>query len=136
VVSECLSALLRISPSSVAFAAGFLRGRGPEIAESAALALGESRLPAALDALLEWARDMAGTAGERVAFLAIATLRREEALEHLLTVIRIGAPRSAERAIEALGLYRGDDALRARVDAAVGLREGPSLRHAVEKAFD
>jgi hypothetical protein len=131
-----LSALLKISPSSVAFAAGFLRARGPELAEAAALALGESRLPAAFECLRDWAHDVAATPSERVAFIALASLRREEALEHLLTVVRIGTTRSAEHAIEAVGLYRNDDALRARLDAAVGLREGPSLRPAVEKAFD
>jgi len=136
VVSECLSALLRISPTSLGFAAGFLRTRGPVIAEAAALALGDSRLPAAFECLRDWARDVAGTSAERVAFIALATLRREEALDHLLTVVRSGSSRSAERALEALALYRGDEALRARVDAAVGLREGPSLRLAAERAFE
>jgi hypothetical protein len=135
VVSECLGALLRISPSSVGFVAGFLRARGPDVADSAAMALGESRLPAALTVLRDWARDVAGTARERVAFMALVTLRREEAMAHLLEVVRMGEPRSAERAVEALGLYRGDDALRSRVDEAVASREGPSLRQAVEKAF-
>jgi hypothetical protein len=65
----------------------------------------------------------------------MATLRREDALEHLLGVLRSGGVPSAERAIEALGLYRGDDALRARVREAVGSRGDLSLRRAVERAF-
>jgi hypothetical protein len=135
VVSECLGALLRLSPESLGFVAGFLRARGPEAAESAALALGESRLPAAFEPLRDWAFDVAGTGRERVAFIAMATLRREDALEHLLGVLRSGGVPSAERAIEALGLYRGDDALRARVREAVGSRGDLSLRRAVERAF-
>ena len=79
VVSECLGALLRLSASSVDFVAGFLRARGPDVADSAALALGESRLAAAFAPLVDWARDVAGTAAERVAFIALATLRREAA---------------------------------------------------------
>jgi HEAT repeat protein len=135
VVSESLSALLRISPSSVGFVAGFLRTRGPDAAESAALALGESRLPAAFEPLRDWARDLAGTGLERVACIALATLRREEALDHLLGIVRAGGVQSAEHAIEALGLYRGDDALRARVAEAVASREDHSLRRAALKAF-
>jgi len=135
VVSECLGALLRISPASVAFVASFLRARGPDVAEAAALALGESRLTAAFEALRDWSRDVIGTPPERVAFLALATLRREEAIDHLLGVAREGEPRSAERAVEALGLYRGDEALRARVDEAVGARKERSLREAMGKAF-
>jgi HEAT repeat protein len=134
VVSECLSALLLIAPSSVGFVAGFLRARGPEAAESAALALGASRLPAAFEPLRDWARDVAGTAAERVAFIALATLRREEALDHLLGLLRTGPPRSAERAVEALGLYRGDDVLWARVEEAVASREESSIRQAAKKA--
>lgn len=135
VVSECLGALLRISPPSVGFVAGFLRGRGPELAEAAALALGESRLAGAFDALRDWSQDVAGTASERAAFLALASLRREEALEHLLRVVREASPRSAKEAVEALGLYRGDASLQARVAAAVSGRGEASLDAAVEKAF-
>jgi len=136
VVSECLGALLRISPPSVSFVAGFLRGRGAEVAEAAALALGESRLAGAFDALREWSQDVAGTARERVAFLALATLRREEAIDHLLSIVREASVRSASLAVEALGLYRGDETLRSRVTEAVETRADPSLSLAVEKAFD
>jgi HEAT repeat protein len=135
VVSECLGALLRLTPSSVDFVAGFLRARGPDVAESAALALGESRLAAAFAPLLDWARDVAGSARERVALIALATLRREEALDFLLGVVREGGLPSALHAVEALGLYRGDDALRTKIVDAVTSRADPSLRLAVEKAF-
>jgi HEAT repeat protein len=135
VVSECLGALLRISPPSVGFVASFLRAKGPDVAEAAALALGESRLLAAFEALRDWSRDVAGTPRERTAFLALATLRREEALDHLLGVVREGGVRSAERAVEALSLYRGDEALRTRLDEAAHSRKERSLREAVEKAF-
>jgi HEAT repeat protein len=135
VVSECLVALLRLSPSSVGFVAGFLRARGPEAAESAALALGESRLAGAFEPLRDWARDVAGTAPERMAFIALATLRREEAFDHLLTVVGTGGPKSALRALEALGLYRGDASLRARAENAVASRGDASLRDAVARTF-
>jgi hypothetical protein len=135
VVSECLGALLRISPRSVEFVASFLRARGPEVAEAAALALGESRLAAAFEALRGWSRDVAGTPLERAAFLALASLRREEALDLLLGIVREGSLRSAERAVEALGLYRGDDALRSRVEDAVRSRDERVLREAMEEAF-
>jgi hypothetical protein len=74
-VSECLGALLRVSPSSV----------------------GESRLSAAFEPLRDRARDVAGTASEHVAFISLATLRRDEALDHLLAVVRTG-PHDRQRA--------------------------------------
>ena len=55
VLSECLLALLAVAPdASLEFVAGFLDGRAPDNAEAAALALGGSRLPAALPLLCEW----------------------------------------------------------------------------------
>lgn len=135
VVSECLGALLRVSRQSVGFVAGFLRGRGPEQAEAAALALGESRLPAAFEVLRDWSQDVAGSALERVALLGLATLRRDDAIDHLLGLVRAGTPRSAGAAVEALGLYRGDGALLARLTEALSTRADPSLAAAFAKAF-
>lgn len=111
------------------------RRKGPAADEAAALALGESRLPAAFEALRDWSREVAGTPRERVAFLALASLRREEAIDYLLEVVRGGALRSAARAVEALGLYRGDGALRARVEDAARSRAEQALGEAVTKAF-
>ena len=135
VVSECLGALLRVSSPSVSFVVGFLRGRGPEVAEAAALALGESRLPVAFEALRDWSQDVGGTSLERVALLALATLRREEAIDHLLSIVREAVARSASHAVEALAIYRGDEGLRSRVTEAAEARADPSLSAAVGKAF-
>jgi hypothetical protein len=70
---------------SVEFLARFLNSRTDGISEQAALAFGESRLPAAFDLLREvWERG--AVAEQRGALpLAIAMLRIDEALEFLLT---------------------------------------------------
>ena len=41
-----------------------------------------------------------------MAFLALATLHREEAIDHLLGVVREGEPRSAERAVKETSFAR------------------------------
>ena len=88
VVSECLLALLRLDPrEELPFVASFLE-RGDEAAEEAAVALGESRLAEALPILREWLEPARRRGLGRVALLAIASLRRDEAVELLLSLAR------------------------------------------------
>jgi len=63
----------------------------------------------------------------RTVCLAIAMLRSPEAREVLLSVLEKSEVRHAEGAIEALALFRGDAALRAKVEAIVAARKEPKL---------
>ena len=79
VVSECLLALLRLDARGErAFVETFLE-KQDELAEAAALALGESRLPEAFTALRAWLPEAARRGLSRTALLAVASLRRDEA---------------------------------------------------------
>jgi HEAT repeat protein len=132
VVSECLLALLRLDPGpGLAFVASFLDRPDPQ-AESAAVALGESRLAEALPVLCAW-RERAFRRGlGRVALLALATLRRDEAFRALLDLAREEPGPVAREALLALGSVGGGGLLERAREIA---RERPELREAVEAAF-
>lgn len=132
VVSECLLALLRLDlAGQIAFVTGFLAKRD-ELAEAAALALGESRSAEGLAALRAWLPAAARRGLSRAALLAAASLRRDDAAEWLLGLVRDEPPAVAREALAALGSL-GGDSLAARARAAVAAR--PELEAALAKAF-
>ena len=120
VTGECFTALLSMDPAgSVEFVAKFLNSKDEDIAEQAALALGESHLPAAFPALREaWEN---GGAGEhrRMLLTAIALLRSDDAVEFLLQRLRSEGSAIASGVLTALDLYKRDETIRERIQAIV-----------------
>ena len=132
VASECLLALLRLDARGEReFVEAFLEKRD-ELAEAAALALGESRLPEAFVTLRGWLPEAARRGLSRAALLAAASLRRDEAVEWLLTIVRDEPAALAREALQALGSL-GSEALGERAREAAAAR--PELRSALAKAF-
>ena len=133
VVAECLLSLLRLDASSqLPFVASLLEK--DERAEAAASALGDSRLAEALEVLREWLPRAAPCGLGRAAVFALAALRRDDAVDLLLEVVRGEPPPLARDAVAALASIRTDDAMRERVHAAAGAR--PELRDALARAFE
>ena len=128
VLGECLDALLHLDPTGALPFVAHLLDSAPERAEAAALALGASRLPEAFGNLRDWLERTADSTLRRTALLAVATLRREEALAWLLSLVREADLRQAGDALAALALHRADDALRTRVASEVERRGEPRLR--------
>ena len=137
VFSDCLSALLHLSPTpSLPFVCELLDAVDPTRWEAAALSLGGSRLEAALPVLQRWWQRSIGTEKQRTALIAIAMLRLEPALEFLLAVVREQPAQLARDSITALAIHKYDERLRQRVLAAVEQRgDGEALRLAVGEAF-
>ena len=132
VVSECLLALLRLDAAGqAAFVSGFLAKRD-ELAEAAAIALGESRSAEGLAALRAWLPEAARRGLARVALLAAASLRRDDASDWLLGLVREEAPAVAREALSALASLASEP-LAARVREAAAAR--PELQAALAKAF-
>jgi hypothetical protein len=132
VVAECLLALVRLDASSqLAYVASLLDGPS---AEAAAAALGDSRLAAAFPALRDWLPRAAARGLGRAATFALASLRRDEAIERLLEVVRDEPAPLARDAVRALASVRTNAAMRERVHAACGQR--PELREARARAFE
>jgi hypothetical protein len=136
VTSECLAALLQLDPDeSFELVLEHLRSANPVIAEGAALALGESRLPAALGALCEWLERCADVDLRRSGYLAIALLRSDAATDFLLGELQSAPPDHAAHALEALAVQRTDERLRARAQDAVAARGDAQLSSAFADAF-
>jgi hypothetical protein len=133
VVSECLLSLLRLDTGgSLPFVASFF-DRGDAAAGAAAVALGESRQAEALPFLRGWLDRAARRGLARGALLAIASLRRDEAVELLLSLAKDDPGPLAREALCALASVGGGDSLYERAKAVVEAR--PELRDALARAF-
>ena len=93
-------------------------------------------MSAAFAALRDWWERVFDPALRRTALLAIAMLKRDEAIHYLLAVVSEGATMHARDALQALSLYRHDDKLRAQVEAALSKREDRSLQKFLAETFD
>jgi hypothetical protein len=137
VITECLVALLHLDPpGSLPFVSGLLDPEAERHArddtEAAAAALGESRLAEAFPVLRDWHPRAAARRLGRTALRALAALRRDEAFDHLLSLVREAEPAVARDAVAALAEH-GDESLAARArDAASGR---PDVAAEVERAF-
>ncbi len=124
VITACLDSLLALAPrSSFHFIAGLLKGHDDR-AVAAALALGESRLPAATPFLVAWCEEVTADVRARVGYIALALLRDEAATAFLLKRVREGASGEAIAAGKALATFRDDARLAARLREAVAGRGG------------
>lgn len=118
VMLACFNALLLMSSDeAVGLVARYLGSEQAAVAESAALALGESRLPAALPLLLESWEQATDPSVRRTILLALALLRSDEGVEALLQVLVEGSKADKLAALDALELYRHDDRIQARIEA-------------------
>jgi HEAT repeat protein len=134
VVYECFRALLDLSPrDSLPFVASFFDHDDPAVAESAALVLGESRLPEALDVLREGWENSLNQDLRRFILLAIAMLRYEEAIDFLLSLIANESQGIAQDAIEALEMYQEDVQIWGKVKEITESRDDIDLSAAVQQ---
>lgn len=127
VLSEYVLALLQLAPeASLPLVQDLLYGRQPqgqqgqvEVMEVIALALAESRLPAAFSLLRDWWQQTHQQELKKVGLLAIASLRQDDAFDFLLDLVRQGSKAQAQAALDALGLYQQDTLLWQRVKQAM-----------------
>ena len=126
VTGQVLESLLRLQGDSVVpFVAEFLRTDREEVRDEAALALGVSRLPSAVDVLIEtWTKQRNPPAGSSV-LRGLSASRQERAMEFLIQILRDGREWEAEEALAALELHRKTEELWARVREIVIHRSLP-----------
>ncbi len=136
VLEECMSALARLDPrGSVVFLGRFMDASDEGVRSAARLALGESRQPEALAILRACWEQEFDIEGRQTLALAIAMLRLPDAIEYLVSLVGQETVAAAAVVIEALQMYRHDDALRARVEEIVTKRGEAGLRRAFEVAW-
>lgn len=137
VLGECLGSLLAVSPrESLPYVAGFLDARDDAVADAAALALGESRLDEALGPLCARVERTLAADRRTILLLAIAMLRSDAAWRWLLERIEHADRPLAVAALRALGTFKHDARLLARVSEAVARRSGDDpLESTFEEIF-
>jgi HEAT repeat protein len=132
VIGECLRGLLDLEPdASPPFVARLLNDANPELAELAALALGESRLDAAVAPLrAQWEQQPLKRPRDLILLRAATLARSDYAFDWLLQLIREADTATARFLIEELAVYRGNQRLAARLKEQVGSRGEPALSRA------
>ena len=124
VIYECFRALLDLTAEeALPFVASFFTHEDPAVAESAILAIGESRLAGALGVLREGWENTLDQDVRRFMLLAIAMLREEDAIDFLVSLIAEEPPGIARDAIKALEMYQGDEMIWGQVRELIEARD-------------
>ena len=138
VMGDCLAALLQVGEEeALGFVAGFLDARDDELSGLAALAMGASRLDAALRLLRErWDAQPYKRESDRVLLRAAALHRSRAACDWLLEVVARGDRASAAVAAAELAAFRADRRLIAKLGAVVAERGDPTLSASLARIGD
>jgi HEAT repeat protein len=137
VIGECLRGLLEVAPDTApAFAAACLDDPDPIVAELAALALGESRLDAAVALLrARWEATPFRRPRDRMLLRAAVLARSDAAFDWLLGLVADADGATAAFVVTEMAVYRGNAALRARLHAAARARGDAELSSLVERVW-
>jgi hypothetical protein len=136
VLSECLLGLLTVDPGeNFPIVTGFLDPIDAAVCEAAALALGKSRLPEALDPLKGCLERSHSAELRQHLLLAIAILRRPAAIDHLVGLVASEPDPVAIAALSALRIYKDDPRVRDRIAGIVQERKSPSLQTGFDREF-
>jgi hypothetical protein len=138
VLGECFTSLLVLDPQpSLDFTARFLAAEEAPVREVAALSLGQSRLPRALEILRAAYSKGQDRELSRVLLLAMAVMRMPAATDALLELVASGRFPGAGEAVAALAVFRDDpvlvDRLTAAVDRAIAAGGSERLRRVLEQ---
>lgn len=127
VLGECFGGLLAIAPAAcLPVVAAHLTHTHDGVRDYAALALGESRQPRALDELQSaWEADLLNSEFRVVLIRAAALHRSEGAFDWLIDIIEHGSRKHADAAVEALAVYERNTKLGERIEAALANRLPP-----------
>lgn len=137
VVGECLTALLSLQPrEALEFVGNFLDSPHDSVRDEAALALGTSKEPGALDLLKRQFALAVDRPFRQTLLTSIATLRFPAATDFLISVVETERVATADDALAAARIFRNDAAARERMQRAVASRGDASLQAAFEKQFN
>lgn len=136
VLAECFAGLLATAPErSLPLVGGFIDSEDTAVREAALLALGSSRLSGALELLKARWDSTRGGPLRKTLLLAIATIRSDEAIEFLLTLLAVCPPAIAKDVIAALAFFRNNDKVRSRVESVVKQQNDESVEEFFRQEF-
>ena len=136
VVGECLGGLMKMAPKrSLSFVVPYIESLDPVVAESAALALGESGGEEAFDILRTHWETSFNAERKKMLLVAMARSRTDEAFELILGEVREGPRDRAMAAVTALVACGMDDRRRASACEAVLERDDAAVSDAYESVL-
>lgn len=138
VVGECFTALIQLeAEDTFDFVAAFMNQDDLEVAGYAALALGESRYPPALNAICDaFNRPYVDRELRRILVRAAVLQRNEPAYRWLLNLVSERDTTAAEMVIEELGIYRSNAKLKSRLETVLIERNEPALMRTFNKTWN
>jgi len=138
ILGECFTALLSIeAEESLAFVAPYLNQADGVLRELAALALGESRAPGALQVLkAAWSEVLLADEFRSALIRAAAAHRSEAALDWLLSIAGESRLAVAQQVLEALAVYKHNTRLAQRLSALVKERGDRALEERFENLWN
>lgn len=136
VTGQVFESLLRIEgEKAVPFLVEFTRATAEEVREEAVLALGASRLPAAVVVLKKILTEKHPLLDCEIVFRALSISRDEEAIQFLLEAVRSRPPREATAALDALKLHRDLSPVRDQVANVVAGRVESEIQREFQRLF-
>ncbi len=135
VTGQALASLLTIErEGAVRFVAEFLEPLDEGVQAEAALALGASRQPAAVQALMDYWQRSKGVHGEAI-LRGISASRQDVAFDFLLKLVCEAREREALAAVDALALHRDSPEIRTRVAEAAATRSERAIGEQFRQGF-
>ena len=136
VTGQAIESVLKLEGApSLPFAASFLKVAQDGVREEAALALGASHVPGALEILQEALPEAHEESFRRAILNGIGTSREQGATEFLFNLLENAPIRDAEGSLEALALHRHTPELASRAKKAVQDRNSKRLQERFEALF-
>lgn len=136
VSGACLSAMLVVDRERFApLVVSHLAHDDDDLASLAAIALAESRVPQALDAIRAAIECHGDKPRSRALFVAMAVLRSEESERYLLDCLKRSPVHLAEHALYALAIHRDRTELADAVRAIVKARKSRELQRMFDRSF-
>jgi len=117
VLGECFQGLLKLAPDdSIPLVVEKLNSQQRDVAYEAAIALGESRQPAAIEPLKRLTSPSLDSELQRAATLALALTQHQDAIDHLFSLVSPDDLAAAKAAISALRHCRDQEAITSRLN--------------------
>jgi HEAT repeat protein len=136
VLSECLSGLLIDNPrEQLEFVYEFLDASDVTQCEAAAVALGKSRLPEALEPLVSCWRRSHSTELRQQVLLSIAMLRLPAAIDFLVDLVMSDSEPAALAGLAALAIHNYDVKLRERLSKVIDEKGSPAIERKFLQSF-
>jgi HEAT repeat protein len=136
VLAECAASVLVLCSDFARELLGLLLASSDDdLREAAALALGQSKDPAAVGVLIEWLGNVAYDRDFEIGVRAVGLGRSEPARRFLLDLVEQGSAPRARMAVQALAVHSYDQELAARVRQAAAANRRAQLVDLVGRHF-